>query len=182
MFQTWKGQTPKLQLPSRLLPRTVPTPSPGDDPPVYPCPLAPCDGVVRIGDLVPHLQTHDGPVVQYFCKESSTLLRFPVMRMTTVTVAQGATFLLHVAPAPGAPALLLWLWLAAPDASNYRLQLDRPGRAPLVRPAVFPMSWSPSKVIDLAAEQCVVLDDCNFDTNCTKVKITILSDRGATQK
>lgn len=139
------------------------------------CPVDSCDIVVKPGDLVSHLQTHDDPVVQYLCKDSSTYLRFPVSRLTTVSLPGGTTFVLALHPA--APdCLLVWLWVAADDttADFYRLQLDLPGNT-VVRGHVFPLSWTTQRVLDAAADRCIVLDDLNFDPNCTKVRVTILS-------
>ncbi|XP_046660699.1 uncharacterized protein LOC124354355 [Homalodisca vitripennis] len=174
-----RQQLPTLHLPSRLLPRIVPTPSvertPRPTQQLYNCPLDSCGSVVKSCDLLSHLQHHgDGPLVQYFCKESSTFLRFPVTRLTTITLSQTLTFVLHVTPHPVASCLLLWLWIASEDASSYRLQLELPGRA-AVRGQVFPLSWTSQQVLALAADKCVVLNDDDFDANCSKVKVTILS-------
>lgn len=184
-FQAWTRQTQSIQLPSRLLPRLVATPptqaSDGQlsvkDAHFYNCPLDTCDTVVKSGELVPHLQTHDGPVVQYLCKDSSTYLRFPVSQLTTISLPGGTTFVLHATPHPAAPeCLLLWLWLGADSstAASYTFQLDLPNNT-VASGHVFPLSWTTQRVLDFEADKCIVLNDFNFDTSCTKVKITIQS-------
>lgn len=91
LFQTWNRQTSNTQAPSRPKPRTI-LPSTQKAPAsFYLCPLNSCGSPVKGSDLVYHLQRHEGPLVQYFCKDSSTFLRFPVTRLTTITLSQVRT-------------------------------------------------------------------------------------------
>lgn len=139
----------------------------------YNCPVKDCTTPVSGQNILLHLKSHDGPLVQYYCTNSSTRIRLPISSPTAISLPRGEIFFLNVVAHTTVGCLLVWLWLPEEDANRYTFNLEFPNRKPLTG-SVFPLSMSADQIINSAADRCIVLDEWNSDVNCDNFSLYIV--------